>query len=683
MTAQDNISDQDELSNGDTAEKMPLIARGGMLIFGLIWTGGVASMLSFVIWGLNQEIRQAVVYKPVAAVVTAYTPPETRTDEFGDDESSEGRIEYRYVVAGKPFDATYYQGGQFANEYSRKFFRAFEAGEQIEAWCDPDDPESSTLEPVAEPQLLCFLIFMLPFIAIGLSTILTAMTGKGPQINFSRRRGSGGKGMSVNMRGSGPYFGVFMVLCPVSAFAFFAGSMLVSWKTGWVIGLLWMLAGIPLTTLALGRLFSARRKAKTLPRVETDSSESIETIGPEDSIAQTPVAWLPSGRKTLISAAVFTLFWCGLTGVFVGFVADAIYKSYDAQKRFVSTQGEVIAAKVKTNSDSDGDDTYEPLIKYSYVVDGRDYTSMRYAYGTFSTDNRGNASQIVKDHPPGRKITVWYDPRKPSEAALSIETPSMYYFLLLFLQPFILVGIGGIIYTITLPFRFQRVRDFLAGEMRLPWAVPCWGTLRQGMGRIVLYPSRSPFSAFAMGYGLTCFASIFVVGIFFGGFDDPSPTVIARTFTFAAGVGGLTMLISLFRHKAGFEIDETLASLHVKSSRRDFTVSFAEINCWFLRTVIRAISSIKDSDGEEDMRAPLLALMTTDGIERPIHVFGSSHEQALIAEKVALEFSKFTGKPFAGMKTGQEPSAPEPTISGASSFMRARNTAARKYSDLN
>ena len=684
MNAQNNnISDLDERSDSDAARKIPLIARGGMLIFGVIWTGGVVSMLAFVVWGLNQEIRKAVVYKPVAAVVTAYTPPETRTDEFGDDKSTEGVIEYRYVAAGKARDAKHHQGGQFANEYSRKLYKAFETGEQIEAWCDPDDPESCTLEPIAEPQLLGFLIFTLPFLASGLRMIKIGFTGKGPQMSFSRRRSSG-RGMSIDMRGIWPYFGVFMVLCPVSTFAFFGIAMFVHWKTGWVIGLGWLLVGIPLTTLALGRMFSARKKAKARRPVETSPPEPVETFGLEDSIAETPAARLPSDRKKLIGAAAFTLFWCGITGVFAGFVAHAIYKSYDARKRFVSTHGKVLASKVKTHpGDSDSGPTYEPLIKYSYVVDGREYTSMRYAYGTFSTDNRGNASQIVKDHPPGRKITVWCDPRKPSEAALSIETPNMYYFLLLFGQPFILVGLGGIVYTLTVPCRFRRARDFLAGEMRLPWNIPCWGTLRQGIQRIVLYPSRSPFFAFAMGYGLACFVSIFVVGIFLGGFDDPDPTVIARTFAVAAGVGVLTMLGSLFRRKARFEIDETLASLHVESSKREFTVSFAEIDHWLLRMVTRATSTIQDSDGKESMRAPLLAVMTTDGTERPIHVFGSSDQQRLIAEKVALEFAKFTGKPFAGMKTGQGPAAPEPSISGALSFIRARTKAARKYSDLN
>ncbi|MDP6543005.1 MAG: DUF3592 domain-containing protein [Phycisphaerae bacterium] len=671
-----------------TTEKISLIARGGMLVFGLIWTSGVASMLFFIARELNQEIRQALVYKPVTGAVTAYTPPETKTDEFGEDESTEGVIEYRYVAAGKARDAKHHQGGQFANEYSRKLYRAFETGDKIEAWYDPDDPEISTLEPIAEPQLLGFIIFMLPFIAIGLRTLQTALTGNGPQMDFSRRR-SGGRGMSVNMRGTGPYFGVFVGLCAVSAFAFLAGSMFVSWKTGWVIGLGWLLVGIPLITFALGRIFSNRKKSKAPKPVETDSPEPVETIGIEDSVTETPASRLPSGRKKLIGAAAFTLFWCGITSVFLVFVVYGIYKSHDARNRFVSTEGEVIASKVKTNpGDSDSGPTYEPLIKYRYVVNGREHTSMRYAYGSFaSSSNHGNASEIVDDHPPGRKITVWYDPRKPTEATISLETPSLCYFLLLFLQPFILVGIGGIVYTVTTPYRFRRDREFLTGEMRLPWAIPCWGTLRQDIQGIVLYPSRAPLFAFAMGYGLTCFFSIFAVvihhGLILGDLETMASVVIGRVFAIAAGVGVVSLLTSLFRRKTQFEIDENLASLHLKSSKREFTVSFAEIDHWFLRMVTRSTTTIKDSGGKNTRRAPLLALMTTDGTERPIHVFGTSDEQGLIAEKVAMEFAKFTAKPFEGMKTGKGPPATKPTVSGVFSAIRAQTKSAKQYSDLN
>ncbi|MCP4379355.1 MAG: DUF3592 domain-containing protein [bacterium] len=675
ITQNNNISGQDEHSDGnsDTVGKLSLIARGGMLIFGLIWTSGVAAMLSFIVMGLYQDVRMVMVYKATDAVVIAYTAPVTKTDEFGDDESTTGIIKYRYEAAGKVRNGEHHQNGQFANEYSKKLSRLFEIGDHITAWCDPDDPESSTLEPVAQPQLLGAFIFMLTFVAVSLRMIVTALTGRKPQTDFSPTR-SGGKEMSVNMRGGGAYFGVFMVLCPVSAIAFFGISMSVSWKTGWAIGLLWMLVGIPLTTFAIGRMFSARKKAKTRPPVTTGfPSRPIGTFGIEDTTTQTPSTRLPSCKKTLLGAAGLTLFWCGLTGVFVAFVAHAIYQSHDARKRFVSTNGEVIASKVKAG----GDNTYEPIIKYSYIVNGKKYTSQRYTFGSSSSSDRSLASDIVKNHPPGKKITVWYDPGKPTEATISIETPSLYYFLLLFLQPFIVIGIGGIIYTITTPSRFRRDRDFLDGKMRLPWSIPEWGTLRQDMYRLVLYPCRMPLMGFAAGYALTCFLGTFAVGIYYGAndghIDNLDPAIIGKTFVVAGFVGILSAIVSLFKRKAIVEIDRHNESLHLKSSKREFSISLAEIDHWFLKMVLSTVRVRRNNESETQM-APMLALITTDGTEKPVHVFGSSEEQGLIAEKAAEEFAKLTNKPFNGMHKGQSTTH--------LSNRRARAKEAKKYADL-
>lgn len=418
----------------------------------------------------------------------------------------------------------------------------------------------------------------------------------------------------------------------------------------------------------------------------SDRPEPVETIGIEGSTPITLAGRLPSGRKKLLGAAAFTFFWCGLTGVFIGFVAHAIYKSYDAHKHFVTTEGTVLTAEVKTVSDSDGD-TYKPLIKYSYVVDGVEHTSVRYAVSSFSSSNRSYSADIVEAHPSGKKITVWYDPREPDQAAISIETSCLYYFLLLFLQPFILVGLGGIVYTLTMPGRLRRRREFLNGSLHPPWTIPCWGTLQKSTRGLVLHRRRRPFFALAMGYGLACFAGIFVVvirhGLILGDMETMPSSAIANVFAIAAAVGLLAMLVSLFRRATVFEIDRDLASLHLKSSKREFTVNFAEIDYWFLKTVVRSSSTISDSGGKNSRLAPLLALTTIDGSERPIHVFGVSDEQALIAEKVAMEFAKFTAKPFEGMKAGETPSAPEPSVSGAISFMRAQSKAAKQYSDLN
>jgi hypothetical protein len=179
--------DQDGSSTSDSAGIITLIARGVMLIFGLMWTGGVLTTLSFIASELNEEVRMARVYKPVTAVVTAYSPATTKTDDFGDTTSVSGKIEYRYRVGEKSFNGSYYQTG-LTNEYTAKFRRAFKKNDRIEAWYDPDEPYRNTLEPIANPQLLGFVIFIIPFIAVGLGSIWTALTGKGSAIKFSPRQ---------------------------------------------------------------------------------------------------------------------------------------------------------------------------------------------------------------------------------------------------------------------------------------------------------------------------------------------------------------------------------------------------------------------------------------------------------------------------------------------------------------
>jgi len=693
LNGRDNdISDTDEHPDNG-AEKAPIAARIGTVVFGLIWLSGVLGGFSLIVSELIDELRKPLVYRPVGAIVTKYTPPVTKTDEFGDDASTDGVVEYRYTVAGRQHDGKHRQGGQFSNEHSQAAERTLKKGQKLDAWYDPDDPSRSTLAPVAEPQLLGFVIFMLPFLAVGAGMIFFGVTGRVPKFRPPRRRSSRGKGMSVNISRAGPYFGSFVGVCAVSAFVFFGVSMFLDWRTGWAVGVAWLVLGIPAVTFALGRFFSRRGKAKAAATEEIDDTETEppaaqdEITGPEDRTKADEPSRKVGGtgyRKKLIGAAAFTLFWCAITGVFVGFVGCTFYKSYDAQKRFVTTEGEVLASKVKRHEgDSDSGPTYEALVKYRYTVDGSEYTSMRYSYGSMASSDRSHAAAVVKAHPKGRRVTVWYDPRKPAEAVLHVRVPTDHYFLLLFLQPFILVGLGGIVFTVTVPYRHRRAQNFLAGEIRTPWEIPEWGTLCDSARGMVLHRSRSPIFAFAMGYGLTCFLSIFIVGFFFAGFSEPDPAVIGIAILIAAGVGILAMTVSLRRRRAHFEIDDLAGTLHLKSSKREFTVDFTEIDHWFLKMVIRSVSTYKDSDSEDMQTAPLLALMTTAGEEMPVHVFGSSAEQRRIAKKVAREFARLTGKPFAGIRDGQELPEPPTTPSGVFSWMRARNKAAREYADLN
>lgn len=308
---------------------------------------------------------------------------------------------------------------------------------------------------------------------------------------------------------------------------------------------------------------------------------------------------------------------------------------------------------------------------------------MRYVYGVMSGSDSKYAHEVVKNHPKGKRITVWYDPDNSGEAVLRLEVPALHYFLLLFLQPFILVGLGLVGYTLTIPYRFRRARNFLSAEIRTPWEIPTWGTLRQGMRGLVIENRKSPFLAAAFGYGLTCFLSIFVVGFFFGGFGDPDPAVVGRTFLVALGVGSVFLVATVLRRKARLTIDTNFGALRLKSRKRDFEVPFARIDSWLLRMVVRQAPDKDDADAGPKL-APLLAVKNTNGEEMPIHVFGTGDKAERIARKTAEGFASLTKKPFAGMLESEP--LPEPPdrmdIKAAFDYVREITKRVRRYSDL-
>jgi len=344
-----------------------------------------------------------------------------------------------------------------------------------------------------------------------------------------------------------------------------------------------------------------------------------------------------------------TLFWCGITSVFLVISLGAILKHRDAQRRFASTQGVVLSSEVKTErGDGDSGPTYFPCIKYRYSVGGRQYVSTRYAYGMGSTSEFGYVQTVVSEHPPGRKVRVWYDPDDPGEAILQLEVPGGLYFLLLFLQPFLIVALGLIAYTISIPFAHARARRFMSETTPLFGPIPGWGTATQNARGITIRPARSPLRvpiALGGGYALTCFAGIFIVGFLLDGFGDPSPETIFRTLLVAVAVGLAAMLFALLHpsRKATLEIDTFARRLSLTSPTRDFRVGFAEIESWTMRT-------IDDPKGgrvnHRVLTRPLLGIRTNRGEEAPIRVFGTPEHMPFIARKVGEALAELTDRPL-------------------------------------
>jgi hypothetical protein len=140
----------------------------------------------------------------------------------------------------------------------------------------------------------------------------------------------------------------------------------------------------------------------------------------------------------------FAVFWCGLTGVFDGFIAWTIYRQSRAESYPVTT-GIVTGAEMSshTSTDSDGhtSTTYRADIRFRYEVDGRTYTSDTYRYGVMSTSDHSHAGSVLERYPVDAEVLVHYNPRDPSDAVLEVGVSGMDMFLILFLTPFNLVGL--------------------------------------------------------------------------------------------------------------------------------------------------------------------------------------------------------------------------------------------------
>ncbi len=374
-----------------------------------------------------------------------------------------------------------------------------------------------------------------------------------------------------------------------------------------------------------------------------------------------------SGWKGLL---FFALFWCTFTGVFVGFSARNFWRAADAQARYVPVEGVVLESRVTHNSDSDGT-TYGFGIRYRYTVDGRNFESNRYAFGSgSSSDGYSRASQLVDRHPAGSKITVFRDPAKPQEAVIDRQVDPAMWFMLLFLQPFVLVGIVGLGALVAYPFNRRRMTSFVQRPANVPWTIPSWGTLERRPEGLVLQPkarASAALGAVLLGYGLVNFLSIFVVGFFFGGFAGVKPHTLAGAFgaSLLGGVAGAVLYPRSLRAKARLVLDPGAGLFKLTSPLRTVEIAFNEISGWGIKPILNPRSMRQDG---QSAYVPLLSVYTTRGDDVPVHIFGAGDDDPAVARKVADTFAAWTNKPVF--------EEPQPGVNDALNLMTARGALA-------
>ena len=90
-----------------------------------------------------------------------------------------------------------------------------------------------------------------------------------------------------------------------------------------------------------------------------------------------------------------------------------------ASLKWPITRGTVITSEVKTTSDS-GKSGYQHSanIRYTYRVDGKDYTSGKIVVGDYSSNSSRRARKLTSRYRKGSQVKIYYNPVKPGEAVL-------------------------------------------------------------------------------------------------------------------------------------------------------------------------------------------------------------------------------------------------------------------------
>ncbi|MBN1416262.1 MAG: DUF3592 domain-containing protein [Bacteroidales bacterium] len=95
-----------------------------------------------------------------------------------------------------------------------------------------------------------------------------------------------------------------------------------------------------------------------------------------------------------------------------------------ASKSWPAVPGTITRSEVKVWQ-RDGNTHYEPDIAYSYMVEGKRYSSSKITVGDGSLDNNvKRAKSLQAEYPAGKEVDVYYDPDLPESAVLQPGTKS-------------------------------------------------------------------------------------------------------------------------------------------------------------------------------------------------------------------------------------------------------------------
>lgn len=648
--------------------------RGSHFIQGLviILFAGV-----FVVVGVRSTITDvhiATTWEPTQGTVVSV--------EGGTVATGQVRAEYTYVAAGAEMRG---KAEAFENDRLYASLAELSPGRTLPVWYDPEDPSDSRLSVKPGTMGLAAILFVVPFLLVGLSHLVRAVRGRGLWATSQDESAPPG----------GWRFVVLAILCCFGNVGVCMAVEEVDFPWNLLLIALYGLGVIPLVMLVVIRLHHwwTGRRRKTRPAAKTIEADSPEEAGDDDDSdsededsdegPSSPPPPMASLARKMALPVIFTVIWCGIVGLAAFFAVSAIVQGIRAGD-WPQAMGQVVFSRVKTAGS--GEDTrYKPLIRYRYFVAGRSYESDRYSFDGFVDEGYRAATRIVANYPAEQFVIVYYDPEDPSLAVLNPEIPGGALLGLYFLQPFLLAGAGLLWWTLSVPLCYVRLKRFLNTGAEAPWRIPGWGVLDDSAEGLTIRRRsclKRVLLVAAFGYGITCIGTVALAVVIYGLADlggDPVPLLIGGPPVAALIAGVWTWL--RFRRAATVTFDLTQRILTVRGPNREDSVRFSEIRSWRVRNIPYrggiAVNNVRT-------RYVMLELTTNDGRLISVHAFRPSaaeslNESSCVIRHAAQEFARLTGSGF----RETEVDAPSgPSISSGLGVLRATlRMAARDAND--
>lgn len=101
-----------------------------------------------------------------------------------------------------------------------------------------------------------------------------------------------------------------------------------------------------------------------------------------------------------------------------------VYRGAETEE-WEETMGEITRSAMEDDTVLEIEARYSAIIRYSYIVNGREYSSSQIAYGlTKKEGSRSQAKKIIRKYPFGKKVKVYYNREEPSKAVLEVGSSS-------------------------------------------------------------------------------------------------------------------------------------------------------------------------------------------------------------------------------------------------------------------